>query len=166
MFYDVDIKPIPNYIWRVMVRIRVNLQQRSTCCVCQSLTVKFQHNVNLWLDKVHSWCLWHSWRRDTVASTGQEVQAEGANLSLQSRSSFCMSTSSFLKLPNADWSLDESFPPKVTSVLASRWPNSAFSFPSMLPPYVPLYLMNSISEISAGTFKFTSEFNAAIPFCN
>ena len=71
------------------------------------------------------------------------------HLSLQSCRSFCMSTSSFFKLPNDIWSLDESFP--STMDCTCKGLRFAPTLPCILSPYVPVYLTKSVSVTSADT---------------
>lgn len=77
--------------------------------------------------------------------------SRGTCLFLESRSSFCTSTSSFFKLPKDDWSLDVSLPSRFTL----EWTNCASTFPWMLSPYVLLYLMKSVSITTVDRESFS-----------
>lgn len=77
------------------------------------------------------------------------------NLSLVSHSSFCTATSSFFRPPKDDWSLDESLLSRVILELTFTWLKFAVTFPWMLSPYVPLYLMKSVSIIPADSQRFS-----------
>lgn len=76
------------------------------------------------------------------------------HLSLQSPSSFCMFTSSFFKLPKDDWSLDESLPFRTTPDCTCIGLKFALTFPCISSPYVPVYLIKSVSVTSADRETF------------